>query len=102
MYEQGLGVTMKECQIQPASRHALPLAASSVHDRRISLFTVCHEEATYQTKLKGAAQGRMREGATPYEFVLCQNHSQLITQIDTELLEDGWSTVFAERPQTLA
>jgi hypothetical protein len=73
----------------------------SVEDRRMSLDTKCREDAMYSAKMLGAAAGRSRKGSPVKDFFLCENHSQLVSQIDRELNEEGWTTVFAEKPTFL-
>jgi hypothetical protein len=48
-----------------------------------------------------ASAGRGRKGSPTREFLLCENHSQLVAQIDGELIEEAWSTVFGEKPKRL-
>jgi hypothetical protein len=93
---------MLQCQIDSASRHALPPTAMPVQDRKMSLDTACREEATYSAKLGGLSKGHDRKGSPVREFVLCENHSQLMTQVDRELMEDGWGTAFAEKTRSLS
>ncbi|MCI4318947.1 MAG: hypothetical protein L3K23_02300 [Thermoplasmata archaeon] len=93
---------MTQCQVQAATKFALPPSAMPVHDRRMSLETACREEATYSLKLLGGVGDRHRTGAPVREFVVCENHSQLVTQVDRELMEDGWATALPEKSRTLA
>jgi hypothetical protein len=67
----------------------------------MSLDTNCREGATWSAKLLAASGGRGRKGAPPREFLLCENHSQLVAQVDRELMEEGWSTAFVEKPRFL-
>ncbi|MCI4368759.1 MAG: hypothetical protein L3K09_04270 [Thermoplasmata archaeon] len=75
---------------------------TSVEDRRMSLDANCREEATYSVKLGGTTAGKSRQGAAVKEFFVCENHGQLLTQVDGELPEEGWSPSLAGRPQPLA
>jgi hypothetical protein len=93
---------MAHCQVQSVSPHSFPKGATSVEGRRMSLDTACREEAVFSAKLLSTAGGRARKGAAVKEFLLCENHSQLVSQIDRELIEEGWSTVFVEKLQPLA
>jgi hypothetical protein len=93
---------MMLCQINSASLHALPPTAMPVQDRKMSLDTVCREEAVYSAKLGGLSKGHDRTGTPVREFLFCENHSQLITQVDVELMEDGWGTAFVEKSHRLA
>jgi len=68
----------------------------------MSLNTVCREDATYSAKLGGSSTGKARQGAPVKEFLLCENHSQLVSQVDADLKDDGWSSALVERPHTLA
>jgi len=54
----------------------------------------------FSAMLLGAAGGRARKGP-PREFFLCENHSQLVSQIDRELIEEGWTSVYAEKLRPL-
>ena len=92
---------MPQCQIQSVTQFALPRGPASVEDRRISLDTTCHEPASYATQMLGASGGRSRKGGSPRSFVLCENHSQLISMVDRELMEEGWSTGFVDPPRRL-
>ena len=92
---------MPTCDVQRTSLHAFPQRSSSVLDRQMSLGAPCRETATHSTKTLGASAGPARAGAPIKEFLLCENHSQLVVQIDQELMDDGWSTAFAERPRSL-
>jgi hypothetical protein len=65
----------------------------------MALDTSCHEDGTYSVQMLGAAAGRSRKGSAAREFVLCENHSQLVAQVDGELMEEGWSTSFASKPR---
>jgi hypothetical protein len=67
----------------------------------MSLATNCPEPATYSNQLLGASAGPARKNAPVKEFLLCENHSQLVAQVDRELGEERWSTVFAEKPRFL-
>lgn len=67
----------------------------------MTLGAPCRETATYSTKVLGTAGGPARTGAPLKEFVLCENHSQLVEQIDRELIDDGWTSAFGERPHSL-
>lgn len=93
---------MVQCQIQAASRYSFPSGATSVQDRRMSLDFPCRESATYGAKLRGSADGKVRKDASAREFFFCENHSQLVSQVDRELTEDGWSAALVERPRALA
>jgi hypothetical protein len=93
---------MVQCQIQSASRYAFPATAMSVRDRRMSLDTLCREEATYSSKIFGTTTGKTRPGAPVKDFLVCENHAQLLMQVDGELPEEGWSTAFAEKPHRMA
>lgn len=93
---------MSACQIQAAARFGFPRGPTAVEDRRMSLDTNCREEASYSTKLFKATTDRARKGAPVQEFHLCENHSQLVAQVDRELFEEGWSSVFSEKPQFMA
>ncbi|HXQ48540.1 MAG TPA: hypothetical protein VN842_01995 [Thermoplasmata archaeon] len=66
----------------------------------MSLDTACRESAMFSAMLLGAAGGRARKGP-PREFFLCENHSQLVSQIDRELIEEGWTSVYAEKLRPL-
>ena len=68
----------------------------------MSLGFPCHETATFTTKLRSGSFGPARQGAPVREFLLCENHSQLVTQVDQELIEDGWATAFIEKPRSLS
>ena len=68
----------------------------------MSLDTSCREESSYATKLFKASATRARTGSAAQEFRLCENHSQLVAQVDRELIEEGWSTVFSEKPQFIS
>jgi hypothetical protein len=68
----------------------------------MSLDTPCREEARFSAKLLGLAGGRPRKGAVAKDFLLCENHSQLVTQIDGELIEDGWASALVEKLRPLA
>ena len=92
---------MPQCQVQSVSLFAFPKGPASIEDRRMTLDTACRESATHSAKLLGIGAGRSRKGAAAKEFLLCENHSQLIAQIDGELMEDGWSTALVERPRPL-
>ncbi|HEV8050187.1 MAG TPA: hypothetical protein VGP88_06295 [Thermoplasmata archaeon] len=92
---------MAQCQIEPASAYAFPRGPAPVEDRQMSLAGRCRESATYSANLRGAARARGANASTAREFVLCENHSQLVAQVDRELVEEGWSSVLVERPQFL-
>lgn len=96
------GSSMTACQIQAAARYAFPRGPTAVEDRRMSLDTNCREESTHSTKLFKASTTRARTGAAVQEFHLCENHSQLVAQVDRELIEEGWTTAFSEKPQFMA
>ncbi|MCI4347494.1 MAG: hypothetical protein L3J97_02600 [Thermoplasmata archaeon] len=68
----------------------------------MSLDTICREEATHAAKLGGLTTGHDRKGSPVREFLLCENHSQLMSQVDRELIEDGWTTVFSEKTRSLS
>jgi hypothetical protein len=93
---------MVQCQIQTATRYAFPKGPASVEDRRMSLDSVCREGATYSVQLRSTSGGKTRQGAVPKEFLVCENHSQLVSQVDRELTEDGWASALGERPKFLA
>jgi hypothetical protein len=93
---------MAQCQIQTASTHAFPKGSASVEDRRMTLQMNCREPATYTARMLGAANGRSRVGSSPRDFLLCENHAQLVAQVDRELVEEGWATSLPEKPQFLA
>jgi len=61
----------------------------------------CREPATYTAKMSSAAKGRSRVGSVVQDFLLCENHAQLVVQVDRELLEEGWATSLPEKPQFL-
>jgi hypothetical protein len=88
---------MGQCQVQSVSLHAFPKGHASVQGRRMSLDSPCREGAVFSAKLLSATGGPSRKGATARVFLLCENHSQLVSQIDRELLEEGWSTAFVEK-----
>lgn len=93
---------MAQCQIQVAARYAFPRGLTPVEDRRMSLDTACREEGTYAAKMSAATAGKGRQGAPIREFFLCENHSQLVAQVDTELKEEGWTPSLADRPRFLS
>jgi hypothetical protein len=93
---------MVQCQIQSASRYAFPANATSVMDRKMTLDYACHENATYGAKLRATGTGKVRQDASARDFFFCENHSQLVSQVDSELKEDGWSSALVERPRALA
>jgi hypothetical protein len=92
---------MANCDIQRISPHAFPRNSSSVADRRMTLEFPCHEMASFSTRMLSASFGPSRRGAPVLPFVLCENHAQLVVQIDQELIDDGWTTGFAEKPHSL-
>jgi hypothetical protein len=92
---------MPHCQVQQVSPHSFPKGPASVEGRRMSLDTACREDAVFSAKLLSTVGGRGRKGAVAKEFLLCENHSQLVSQIDRELIEEGWSTVFVEKLRPL-
>ena len=93
---------MPQCQIQSAAAYAFARGSTPVEDRRMTLEMNCREPAVSSAQLLGAAGGRARKGASARGFTLCENHSELVAQIDRELVEDGWSTAFAEKPRFLS
>lgn len=93
---------MPECQVRAASRFAFPRGPTAVEDRRMSLEMLCREDATESCGLLSAASGRQRNNGTVQQFNLCQNHAQLMTQVDGELVnEESWATAFAQRPTSI-
>jgi hypothetical protein len=68
----------------------------------MSLEMTCREDASESCQLRSAASGRQRNKGTVQQFNLCQNHAQLIAQVDGELVnEESWTTAFAQRPTSL-
>lgn len=68
----------------------------------MSLEMLCREDATESVGLLSAASGRKRNNGTVQQFNLCQNHAQLMTQVDGELvIEESWATAFAQRPTSI-
>jgi len=68
----------------------------------MSLATKCRETAAYSAQMRGAAKSMGAAAAAAREFLLCENHSQLVSQVDRELVEEGWSGVLVTQPQFLA
>jgi hypothetical protein len=73
-----------------------------VEDRRISLDTRCNETASFSARMLGTTGGRSRTGAAAKDFLLCENHSQLVAQVDRELKEEGWGSAIPAKPTPLA
>lgn len=93
---------MGQCQNQTAGRFAFPnKGATPVDDRQMTLTIPCHEEATQRSSMAGLGSGKNRRGATVQTFVLCDNHAEVFQQIDTELVQDGWSPTFQARPERI-
>jgi hypothetical protein len=82
---------MATCQNTVAAEYAFPATAGPVMDRRMTLTIPCREEATATLELTSASNGRARTGAAVKKFFLCENHASLYSQIDAELVEDGWA-----------
>ncbi|HEV2520054.1 MAG TPA: hypothetical protein VGX00_05470 [Thermoplasmata archaeon] len=89
---------MAVCQNTFAAEYAFPPTAGPVMDRRMTLTIPCRELATSTLDLTSASNGRARDGATAKKFFLCENHASLYSQIDTELVEDGWAPAHSGRP----
>ena len=92
---------MVACQIQAAARFAFPRGPTAVEDRQMSLTLACRESAGYTAHLISAAKGRDRKGAPSQDFTLCQNHEELLQQIDDELVSEGWSSCRGSRSTSL-
>ncbi|MCI4358799.1 MAG: hypothetical protein L3J99_07255 [Thermoplasmata archaeon] len=93
---------MSVCQNTVAAEYAFPPTAGPVMDRRMTLTLPCREEATSTSELSSASNGRTRKGAALKTFYLCENHASLYSQIDTELVEDGWAPAHSGKPVQLA
>jgi hypothetical protein len=87
---------MATCQNQLASKHVFPRGPTPVEDRRMTLELQCRENGTHLSHFTGLGTNKSRAGATVREFYLCENHSQLFTMVNTELMEEGWGTIFAK------
>ncbi|HEV2166694.1 MAG TPA: hypothetical protein VGS23_06965 [Thermoplasmata archaeon] len=93
---------MPICQNTSAAEYAFPPTAGPVMDRRMTLTLPCREEATSTSEFSSASNGRGRQGAGIKSFYLCENHASLYSQIDRELVEDGWAPAEAHKPVQLA
>ena len=92
---------MPVCQNTVAAEYAFPATAGPVMDRRMTLTLPCREEATSTSDLLSASNGRTRQGAAIKTFYLCENHASLYSQIDRELIEDGWAPAEPRKPTQL-
>lgn len=101
LYRERIPWSVADCQIQPASRHAFPRGPSAVEDRQMSLTMPCHESASFTAHLLGAGNGRTRKDAPTKDFTLCENHEDLFTQIDVELISEGWASARSSRSTPL-
>jgi hypothetical protein len=90
---------MTTCQNQLAARHAFPASGPMpVQDRQMTLTLACREPATSTLAFLGTGTGRQRTGAVVKTFDLCENHAEVYQQIDTELVQDGWTRSLAAKP----
>ena len=80
---------MDLCQNKVAAQFAFPRAATPIADRRMTLEIQCRESATYSSDLLGLGTGRGRAGATEKKYLLSDNHTQLIQEIDRKLDSEG-------------
>jgi hypothetical protein len=72
-----------------------------VADRKMTLTIQCRDASEYSSNLRGVGKGRLREGAVPRTFGLCENHRRLYEQIDFELVQDAWSPSHTAKPISL-
>jgi hypothetical protein len=91
-------VSMAACQNVVAAQFALPEKPMPVRDRSITLRLACSDYASYSSSFLGLGSGKGRVGGTTQTFVLCENHAQLFSQIDDELVQEGWAHMFSEKP----
>jgi hypothetical protein len=54
----------------------------------------CPDDGEYWSALLGVGSDHRRTGSKATAFNLCQNHSQVFTQIDRELVEEGWVSAY--------
>lgn len=92
---------MVACQNVLAAQFALPEKSMPVRDRAITLRLPCSEYASYSSSFLGLGSGKARVGGATQTFVLCENHSQLFSQIDNELVQDGWAHAISDKPTRL-
>ena len=86
------------CENRAAAAYAFPRGPASIEDRRMTLDLACRERAEYNSTLLGVGTGRSRAGAQPKSFGLCENHAELLEQIDRELVQDGWARAHTQAP----
>ena len=62
----------------------------------------CGDSGAYISTLLGVGTGKSRAGASVAAFPLCENHTQVVLQIDRELVEEGWaSTYMGKNPERI-
>ena len=54
----------------------------------------CAESAAYISTLLAVGSGKSRAGASIAAFPMCENHTQVVLQIDRELMEEGWASTY--------
>lgn len=68
----------------------------------MTLSIECREPAEYSNTLKGIGSAKDRRGGAVRAFTLCDNHSHLYEQIDTELVQEAWAAAHTAKPVRLA
>lgn len=93
---------MSQCENRTAFHYAFPPNSSAVNGRSMTLEIQCREPAEYSTTVVGVGSGRARAGAEHGTFALCVNHSQLMEQMDREMVDEGWTKSLVARPTRIA